>query len=308
MKKFVSILLTACLLLSAGVLCTAAAEETKISFVIAESADITPEDITGEVLGYLGDVDQSQNVNIKDATAIQKFVASIIDLPDNVQVLADTDLSGDVTVRDATAIQKHLASITDEFYIEHLVYLPDAVDKRIIGKWEGTMDAAGIINELIPMFADDPLLAEHVQIESFEIKQTYEFKNDYTYTLTVDEEVLAASVAKVKLELEGDFANYFEALSAEMGLPMTADQMLALMGYSSMTELVDEMFPTDMLEEAATATNGVYRTEDNNKIYMDVISDTYFEYYTIEGDVLTITGNSDDLYPEEYPLIFNRVK
>ncbi len=63
------------------------------------------------VIGILGDANQDGDVNIKDATAIQKHVASLEALTDTGLVLADIDGSYDVNIKDATAIQKYVAGI-----------------------------------------------------------------------------------------------------------------------------------------------------------------------------------------------------
>ncbi len=57
---------------------------------------------------YLGDADLSGDVNVKDATAVQKFVAG---MPVAVfsETAADADESDDINVRDATLIQKYTA-------------------------------------------------------------------------------------------------------------------------------------------------------------------------------------------------------
>lgn len=59
----------------------------------------------------LGDVNLDNNVNVKDATAIQKHIASLIVLEDIALDLADYDRDTKITVKDATAIQKFIAGI-----------------------------------------------------------------------------------------------------------------------------------------------------------------------------------------------------
>ena len=59
----------------------------------------------------LGDVDKDGDVNIKDATAIQKHIAMLITLDDEAMLLADYDADGVVTIKDATAIQKKIAGL-----------------------------------------------------------------------------------------------------------------------------------------------------------------------------------------------------
>ncbi|MBR3971641.1 MAG: leucine-rich repeat protein, partial [Ruminococcus sp.] len=60
----------------------------------------------------LGDVDMDENINVKDATAIQKYLASIQDYqPDAIELLMDFNKDGNVNIKDATAIQKRIAGI-----------------------------------------------------------------------------------------------------------------------------------------------------------------------------------------------------
>ena len=59
----------------------------------------------------LGDVNLDGTVNVKDATAIQKQVAGIINFDDTSLGLADYDGDLRITVRDATEIQKAVAGI-----------------------------------------------------------------------------------------------------------------------------------------------------------------------------------------------------
>ncbi len=61
--------------------------------------------------GILGDANCDTEVNIKDATAIQKHIAQLETLTDTGLVLADVDASADVNIKDATAIQKYIAGI-----------------------------------------------------------------------------------------------------------------------------------------------------------------------------------------------------
>lgn len=67
------------------------------------------------VVGFLGDADCDTKVNVKDATAIQKHIASLITLTETGFALADVDASGNVNIKDATAIQKHVAGIETGF-------------------------------------------------------------------------------------------------------------------------------------------------------------------------------------------------
>ncbi len=68
------------------------------------------------LVNILGDVNGDLSVNIKDATYIQKYCASLAEIDEADMYLSDTTLDGNVNVRDATQIQKYIASIIDSFY------------------------------------------------------------------------------------------------------------------------------------------------------------------------------------------------
>ena len=88
-KAFVSLLLVLLLMFS--------------TFIVASAFDPKPY--------YLGDADLDDAVNIKDATLIQKHVASIVTLEGYALLTADADEDSSLTVKDATTIQKYVASL-----------------------------------------------------------------------------------------------------------------------------------------------------------------------------------------------------
>ncbi|MBQ8001250.1 MAG: dockerin type I repeat-containing protein [Ruminococcus sp.] len=59
----------------------------------------------------LGDVNLDNDINIKDATAIQKHIAKLEVLTGESALLADYDEDGVITIKDATAIQKKIAGL-----------------------------------------------------------------------------------------------------------------------------------------------------------------------------------------------------
>ena len=60
---------------------------------------------------FFGDVNSDRMINIKDATAIQSYLAGLANLNDFEKTAADIDGSGEINVLDATALQKKLANI-----------------------------------------------------------------------------------------------------------------------------------------------------------------------------------------------------
>ena len=65
--------------------------------------------------GLIGDANNDGAVSIEDATTIQKYLASIIDLDEKSYICADTDGNGAVSIEDATTVQKYLAGIISDF-------------------------------------------------------------------------------------------------------------------------------------------------------------------------------------------------
>ncbi|MBE6734058.1 MAG: hypothetical protein E7563_01780 [Ruminococcaceae bacterium] len=59
----------------------------------------------------LGDADKDGEVNIKDATAIQKKIAGLITFDAEQNLLADFNQDTDINIKDATAIQKKIAGL-----------------------------------------------------------------------------------------------------------------------------------------------------------------------------------------------------
>ena len=63
----------------------------------------------------IGDANGDGKVNIKDATHIQRYVASIIIFSDEELRFADVNADGKVNIKDATMIQKFIANLIEGF-------------------------------------------------------------------------------------------------------------------------------------------------------------------------------------------------
>lgn len=82
----------------------------------------------------VGDANRDGTVNVKDATAIQRYAASLLDFSDEELRLADVDADGRVNVKDATMIQKFVAGLVERFPAETKAEgtLPDASSSESI--------------------------------------------------------------------------------------------------------------------------------------------------------------------------------
>lgn len=309
MKKLISILMVIALVLSLGVFSASAEDRTSVNYWIAETPDIDPEELPGTVFGFLGDADKNTFVNVKDATAIQKHVAGIITLDDSALDLSDVDFSEDINVKDATAIQKWITGlIFDDSLISHALYEAYALDEKLFGKWECTTDIGAEMNEILPILFDDPKVSDYIKIGSCDVTETYEFFDDYSYVITTDEKSMNKAIEIIKKDLGKGMLDYIVAITKESGYDITAQELLEAMGYSSVDEYLDDVLPLDELLDVSEPIVSYYRTTPDGKIYLDEYSDTYYEFYEINGDTLTITGNNENLMPELYPMTFTKVK
>ncbi len=80
------------------------------------------EQLPDPVVYLVGDADLSGKVNVKDATHIQKFIASLTNFSQKEYLAADADRNLSVNVKDATAIQKFIAGIEFDNIIGNVIY------------------------------------------------------------------------------------------------------------------------------------------------------------------------------------------
>ncbi len=121
-KKILSIILVVMMLFSVSMVATSA-YTVPDGFAVADK-DVTEDKVDGEVYGFVGDADMNDNVNVRDATRIQKFAADLITLSDAEKVLADVNFDGAINVKDATIIRKVIADIAVDAPVGQLIYTP----------------------------------------------------------------------------------------------------------------------------------------------------------------------------------------
>lgn len=68
-----------------------------------------------------GDVDGDFDVNVKDATMIQKASAKLVELSDKESLCADVNMDESVNIKDATVIQKHIAKLETNLSVGDLI-------------------------------------------------------------------------------------------------------------------------------------------------------------------------------------------
>lgn len=98
------------------------ATKDEAELVISTEPKVAKYSVNGTAIGYIGDTNVDDKINVKDATVIQKYLAKLISLGEQAKHLADADDNGKLNVRDATTIQKYIAGIEVNSYIWHLLY------------------------------------------------------------------------------------------------------------------------------------------------------------------------------------------
>lgn len=86
-----------------------------LTSVIGVAAKTQLDELDMELLKHfqIGDANTDYDINIRDATSIQKHIASLVTLEDWQLTFADANQDDNVDIRDATYIQKLIAGFTD---------------------------------------------------------------------------------------------------------------------------------------------------------------------------------------------------
>ena len=94
-----------------------------------KTGETTPTESTAPALqDKIGDVNLDTIININDTTAIQKHIAYITRITNDLQlVLADTNKDGKITIKDATLIQKYAAGMDSYGSVGEVVNKEDVV-------------------------------------------------------------------------------------------------------------------------------------------------------------------------------------
>ena len=112
MKKIISVLCIVAMMLSFTTIC---ANAWAISDKEGEDYEFEPL----SYVGFVGDVDSTDEVNIVDATYIQMHIAKLVELKGANRILADVDQSEALNIIDATCIQMWVAKLPVKAPVYH---------------------------------------------------------------------------------------------------------------------------------------------------------------------------------------------
>lgn len=164
----------------------------------------------------------------------------------------------------------------------------------LVGAWSGQVDVMDQVVEGIRVTA--PEIADELELENFYIPLEMEFREDDTYTLTVDQEKLDQSVDELIQKAVDATLVYMEQMLKEQGITdMTVDEALAQSGMDreSFTDLMEQSMgnlSSSVVQQIQT--EGQYRLE-GNQMYTSDDKDTEpgsdgATPYTLDGDKLNM--------------------
>ncbi len=187
----------------------------------------------------------------------------------------------------------------------------------LVGKWVGVMDLADALNSYLAAALDAELMS-YFTLSSFDVKLVFTFREDDTYSLTVDESAMPKTLETFKNDLRGGMVKYMEDMIAAEGYEMSVDEFLAFAG-TSVDDLMEQAFPESMMDQlveemtAGVNSEGKFKANDG-KLFMtdsasEDINDTMYDNYTLEGDTLTLVTTTDDMdefTAAMYPMVFHK--
>ena len=180
------------------------------------------------------------------------------------------------------------------------------VNKAMLGKWVCEVDFGSYLNEGL---ASEPEVAQYMMVDDFILEVEMYLNEDGTYKMTADTTANKASFEEVQSELAAGMEAYMSAVAAEYEI--TLEDLLTA-SETTIEEMIEEAFGDTMYYEiiAEMEAEGKFEAADG-KLYMSEglnydIDKNVYETYTLNGNTLTITGDSEGSNDESYPMVFNK--
>ena len=187
--------------------------------------------------------------------------------------------------------------------------------EKFIGTWNAKIDMTDLFNENFQQgmgeSGDD--LSGYFNIDKFELTMVFTFKEDGTYSMTVDKAGLNKTVDDLKDDLKDGLTTYFEDMIAENELGMSLDEVLGYLEIS-MDELIDASLGSDMIDGLVEAfeAHGKWKAE-KGKLYTsesvnDDIDESGYELYEFTSGGIKLSepeGVKDDL--GVFPMLLTKV-
>ena len=164
----------------------------------------------------------------------------------------------------------------------------------VLGSWKASMNLAEYLNQGIAQ--EDATAAEYLSVDSFYLTMVLTFKEDNTYTITLDENSVDAAVEQLK-----------------MGVVMTIDEIMKASN-TTMDKLMDEFFSDEMVEQMVdgASSEGKFKAKSGRIFLSDgldyEVDPNVYGIYKVDGSTLTILDyvGEDQNFLGMYPLTFTK--
>lgn len=180
----------------------------------------------------------------------------------------------------------------------------------LIGTWEGEVNYAGYFNQGLQSVAGEAL-AEYWTVENFPITLILTFREDGTYSMTVDRDKLNHTIVDLKKKLTKGLRDFIQDLIDASESDMSVDDFMSSMDMD-MNAMIEEAVGPDIVD--ALIKDCTYEgnfTAEGGKLYTSAslansINKSIYENYEITQNTLTLmsivggSGNSllnEALYP-----------
>ncbi len=156
-------------------------------------------------------------------------------------------------------------------------------DKDVfIGKWESKVDLSSMFNKQF----EEQNMGKDI-IDEFNLTLIYEFKEDDTCKITVDEEAFKISYDKFIDDISIVLEKTFEEQAKSAGI--TLDDLLKTQGFATVKELIKSQmkYETILSSFSSANTTGSYKLEDGMLLTAD---GTYINYEIINKNEIKFNG------------------
>lgn len=186
----------------------------------------------------------------------------------------------------------------------------------LIGSWEGEVNYADYFNQGLAATAGDELAA-YWKVEEFKLTIVMTFREDGTYSMTVDKEKLNASIEQLKQVLSAGLTRYMQDLIDASGTEITVEELMNTLGISVDTLLADAINDEVINALIAECTfEGNFNAKDG-KLFTSAgkefgIDENFYETYEVTEDTLTllsiVSGEESSRLDETlYPITLKRI-
>ena len=183
---------------------------------------------------------------------------------------------------------------------------------RFYGNWTATYDYSDVLNEALK--SSDEETASFVNIEDFTFDFKFEFNDDNTYKLYIDEASIDESYNKFCEEYKKGFKKYLNSILDDRDINVSVDEFISMTGID-LDEKIAEVLDKEKFKEGFKdfGGNGNFKA-DNGKLFLSdskehlVDEEVYEEYFFEDDNMFTLLDSSeltDDTLEEHiYPLTF----